>query len=343
MFGKLKSVFAKFKKDVSKKEKIKPEVKPKIVKPTTKPTEEKRNEPVKKEGLFKKLFKKKPKEEAKPEVKKPGFFAKLTEVKTDKVLENLEEALIQNNVSYSVTEKICLELRTAMKAGKKDVKKELEQILSELLSQEQPDLLKLTKENKPLVIMFVGVNGVGKTTTIAKLTKWFQNQKKSVVLAAADTFRAAAIEQLEVHAKKLKVHMIKHKYGADPAAVAFDARKHAEAKKVEVVIIDTAGRQHASDDLMAELQKIKLGVKPDFTILSVDSLTGNDASEQAKYFSEKIGIDGIIISKVDADERGGAVISASWVAKKPILFLGTGQTYKDLKKFNADEIIKKIL
>jgi len=325
MFGKLKSVFSRFSKKAS-------EGKPKPKKVAEKPEEK-----PKKKGFLSKF--RKPKDE-KP---KKGFFVKISEQKVEKLLGELEENLLENNVAFDVVEKICSELKAALLVKKtKDLKKELERILTELLSQEQPDLMKLSSQ-KPLVIMFVGVNGVGKTTTIAKLTNWFQKQKKSVVLAAADTFRAAAIEQLQSHADKLKVKMIKHKYGADPAAVAFDARKHAEAKSIDIVIIDTAGRQHASEDLMAELAKIKRVVKPDITILSVDSLTGNDAAEQAKYFSEKIGINGIIISKVDADERGGAVISAAWVAQKPILFIGTGQQYTDFELFDYKKIIGKIL
>jgi len=201
----------------------------------------------------------------------------------------------------------------------------------------------LKEKKKPLIILFVGVNGVGKTTNLAKLAKLFQDNKKSVVFAAADTFRAAAIEQLEAHAKKLKIKMIKHKYGADPAAVAFDAIAHAKAKGVDVVMIDTAGRQHASEDLMKELQKIRKVTQPDYTILVVDALTGNDAVEQARYFSEKIGIDGIIVSKTDADERGGAIISVGYETGKPILFLGMGQTYKDLERFDPKALLKKML
>ena len=137
--------------------------------------------------------------------------------------------------------------------------------------------------------------------------------------------------------------MIKHKYGADPAAVAYDAIEHAKAKGIDIVMIDTAGRQHASEDLMKELQKIKRVVSPDFTLLVVDALTGNDAVEQARYFSQMINIDGTIVAKTDADERGGAIISTGYETSKPILFLGTGQTYKDLEKFDPKKLLKKIL
>jgi fused signal recognition particle receptor len=148
---------------------------------------------------------------------------------------------------------------------------------------------------------------------------------------------------LQAHAEKLGVELIKHDYGADPAAVAFDAIKHAKAKNIDVVLIDTAGRQHANVDLMAELQKIKRVTKPQLTILTVDSLTGNDAVEQARLFNEKIGIDGSILSKVDADEKGGALLSVAYTTKKPILFLGMGQRYEDIEKFEADKIVSRIL
>jgi len=192
-------------------------------------------------------------------------------------------------------------------------------------------------------LLFVGVNGVGKTTNMAKLGKLFQDNKKSVVFAAADCFRSGAIQQLGKHADKLKIKMISHEYGADPAAVAYDTIEHAKSKGVDVVMIDTAGRQHSSDDLMKELQKIKRVAKPDFTIFIGDALTGNDCTTQAEQFNEKIGIDGIIISKTDTDERGGAIISAAYCTNKPVLFIGTGQKYSDLKPFNAKDILKKIL
>jgi fused signal recognition particle receptor len=335
MFGKLKAAFSKFKKDVTdepaEKEVVKQEakisLKDKIV------------------SKFKKAETEDKKEEFK--VEKKGFFARRSEEKVDNALEDFEEELIQNNVAYEITERILDEIKTELIENKKKassdiIKDKLTEILNDVLTKpKQIDLLK--EKKKPLIILFVGVNGVGKTTNLAKLAKLFQDNKKSVVFAAADTFRAAAIEQLEAHAKKLKIKMIKHKYGADPAAVAFDAIAHAKAKGVDVVMIDTAGRQHASEDLMKELQKIRKVTQPDYTILVVDALTGNDAVEQARYFSEKIGIDGIIVSKTDADERGGAIISVGYETGKPILFLGMGQTYKDLERFDPKALLKKML
>ncbi len=271
---------------------------------------------------------------------------KFEERKLSAVLEDFEEELMINNVSYEIVEKILNDLKKKLEGknlSKEKITSALKEILNSVLNVEQINILKLPEIKKPATILFVGVNGVGKTTSIAKITKKFLDNKNSVVLAASDTFRAAAIEQLEEHAKKLGVKIIKQDYGSDPAAVAFDAKKHAESKNIDVVLIDTAGRQHASEDLMNELRKISMVIQPDLKILVVDSLTGNDASEQAKYFNQKIGIDGIIVSKADADEKGGAIISAAYETKKPILFLGTGQNYEDLKAFDKDEIIKKIL
>ena len=303
MLGRLKSIFSKVKKTVDKE--------------TEKPVKETK--------------------------KKPSFISKLNVVKNleksklKKILDELEEELLTNNVAYSVTE----ELKETIKNSKpKELKKTLEKKLKEILS---ADSINIYKGDKPIKIMFVGVNGVGKTTTLAKLASHLQKKKKKVVMAAGDTFRAAAIEQIQAHADKLKINLIKHSYGSDAAAVAFDAIEHAKAKKLDYVLIDTAGRSHANEDLMRELEKVKRVSKPDFTILVVDSLTGNDAVDQAKLFGEKIGIDGVILTKADADERGGAIISVAHEAGKPILFLGTGQEYKDLKEFNADEIIKQIL
>jgi fused signal recognition particle receptor len=344
MFGKLKEAFAKFKKDTSDITEQSAAIPPaKAVGESEKPKVTIR------EKIAAKL-KREPKEE-KPEekVEKKGFFARRSETKIESALDEFEDELIQNNIAYDITERILNEIKKELLENKKKpsneiISEKLSEILNDVLTKpKQIDLLKESNKKKPLIILFVGVNGVGKTTNMAKLAKLFQDNKKSIVFAAADTFRAAAIEQLEAHAKKLKIKIIKHKYGADPAAVAFDAIEHAKAKKIDVVMIDTAGRQHASEDLMKELKKIHRVTNPDYSILVVDALTGNDAVEQARYFSKKIGIDGIIVSKTDADERGGAIISAGYETGKPILFLGTGQTYKDLEKFDAKKLLKKML
>ena len=199
---------------------------------------------------------------------------------------------------------------------------------------------KIRKEEKPFVIAFFGVNGSGKTTTIAKIADLLNKNKISCVLAASDTFRAASIEQLQIHADRLRIKLIKHDYGSDPAAVAFDAVKHAKAKNIDVVLIDTAGRLHSNVNLMDELKKVVKVAKPDLNIFVGESIAGNDCVEQAKTFNEAVGIDGIILAKADIDKKGGAAISVSYVTKKPIIYLGMGQEYFDLKEFEPNLIVE---
>jgi len=199
------------------------------------------------------------------------------------------------------------------------------------------------KKGEPYVIVFVGINGTGKTTTIAKLVQFLTKKGYSVVLACSDTYRAGSIEQLEEHAKRLGVRMIKHEYGADPAAVAYDTVNHAKAHGTNVVLIDTAGRIQTNRNLMNELAKIKRIVNPDMTILTVDSLTGNDAIMQAEEFHKSVGIDATILTKVDADVKGGSALSVTYVTKKPILFIGTGQKYEDLEEFKPEKFLELIL
>jgi len=209
------------------------------------------------------------------------------------------------------------------------------------------DLVKLAEEKKrqgePLVILFLGPNGHGKTTTIAKIAKMFLDRGFSVVLAAADTYRAGAIEQLEIHARKLGVRVVKHGYGADPAAVAYDAVQHARSKGINVVLIDTAGRMQTDRDLMEEMKKIARVVQPDLKIFVGDALTGNDALDQALKFHEAVGIDGSVLTKADADTKGGAALSIVYATGKPLLFLGTGQDYGDLREFDPEWLLERIL
>jgi fused signal recognition particle receptor len=196
------------------------------------------------------------------------------------------------------------------------------------------------KKEKPYIIAFFGINGSGKTTSIAKIANMLKENRISCVLAASDTFRAASIEQLQQHADKVGVKMIKHSYGADPAAVAFDAIKHAKAKNIDVVLIDTAGRMHSNQNLLDEMRKIIRVAKPDLKIFVGESITGNDCVEQAKTFNEAVGIDGIILAKADVDEKGGAAVSVSYITKKPIMYLGVGQKYSDLQEFDSGIVVK---
>jgi fused signal recognition particle receptor len=262
---------------------------------------------------------------------------------------NLQLALVECDVALPAAESITNSLKERLVGVKVKrfediapvVKSSFESILEESLS--SADLLSMAKSKSPFSIMFVGVNGTGKTTTIAKVARYLLDNGVSVVFACGDTYRAGSEEQIETHAQKLGVKVIKHKYGADPAAVAFDAVTYAKNSGVGVVLIDTAGRMQTDKDLMGELMKIKRVVQPDMTIFVGDSLAGNDALHQAEEFNKSVSIDGVILTKVDADSKGGAAISISSAIKKPIFFLGVGQSYKDLIPFDASWVIKNIL
>jgi fused signal recognition particle receptor len=286
-------------------------------------------------------------QEARPE--KEGFFGKITEAfstrsmsdeRFEELFYELEIGLLENNVALEVIDKIRTDLKEELvnkrvRVGKAQqaVEQALLKSIKGLFEVPQIDLIKAAEGKKPLVIVFVGVNGSGKTTTIAKVASLFKDIGKVPVIAAADTFRAAAIQQLEEHAHRLGVKMIKHDYGSDPAAVAFDAIRYADAKKADVVLIDTAGRLHSNSNLMDEMKKIVRVAKPDLKIFIGEAITGNDCVEQARQFNEAIGIDGIILSKADVDDKGGAAISVSYVTGKPILYLGNGQEYDKLTRF----------
>ena len=288
----------------------------------------------------------------KPE-EKQSFFSKFqkkfTDEKFTESFSELELILLQNNVAYEAIDSIRDSLKEKL-IGKnlKDVnlEKELKDSIESILIN-PPNFFKkieetIYKEDKPFVILFAGINGSGKTTTIAKIANYLIEHGLSVCLAAADTFRAASIEQLQSHADRLKVTLIKKDYGSDPAAVAFDAITYAKKHKINVVLIDTAGRMQNKDSLMKEIEKISRVNKPDMKIFIGESITGNDATVQAKAFNEAINIDGIILSKADVDEKGGTAISVSIATGKPIFFLGTGQEYNDLEIFDKKKLIGKL-
>ena len=282
-----------------------------------------------------------------------------TELKPENIrpmLEELEFSLVASDVALPVAEEICEEVAeelTGVQAPRFGDKRSLVRgalrraLLKTFETGEKVDILRLLEEKRregePLVILFVGVNGTGKTTTIAKLAKYLLDRHYTVLLACSDTFRAGAIEQLGEHAGRLGVRMLKHEYGADPAAVAYDAVTHARARGINAVLIDTAGRMQTDKNLMEEVAKIKRVVEPDLTILTVDALTGNDAAKQAEEFHKRIGIDATILTKVDADVKGGAAISVTHTTKKPIIFIGTGQKYEDLEPFNPEKFVDMIL
>ena len=281
-----------------------------------------------------------------------------TQLKPEKlrpILWEFKLALLENDVAMVVADRICEEIEKKL-TGKqvkrmgdreKIVKDTLREVLLEIFQTPTVDLLEIAEkkqmEKEPYVIIFVGMNGTGKTTTIAKIAKFFLKHNYSVVLSCSDTYRAGSIEQLEEHAKRLGVRMIKHQYGADPAAVAFDAVQYAEAHGINVVLIDTAGRMQTNRNLMQQMGKIVRVIEPDLVLFVGDSLAGNDAVVQAEEFGKYVRIDGSILTKVDADVKGGAAVSVSYITKKPILFFGTGQRYDDLELFKPQFLIDRIL
>lgn len=295
---------------------------------------------------------------------KSGFKGLVTKVTTielkpenlQPILSDFKMNLAENDVAFPVADRICDELEKRLMGvqvkrlddRKKIVEENLRQVLLEvMLTNTKIDLLSKVKEksqkNEPYVVLFVGINGTGKTTTIAKVAQFLRNKSYSVVLAGSDTYRAGSIEQLEEHARRLGMRLIKHSYGADPAAVAYDAISHAQAHGINVVLIDTAGRMQTNQNLMNELAKVKRVVRPDLTVLTLDSLIGNDAVMQAEEFHKSIGVDATILTKVDADVKGGSALSVTYVTQKPILFIGVGQTYKDLELFNPEKFVNMIL
>jgi len=201
----------------------------------------------------------------------------------------------------------------------------------------------IEKSPRPFVVMFVGVNGTGKTTTIAKLAYHIMKKGYTCVVAAADTFRAGAIEQLEKHAEAVGFKLIKHNAGADPAAVAFDAVEHARARGRDVVLIDTAGRMQTNQNLMDQMKKIKRVARPNLILYIGDALAGNDAIEQAKQFHEAVGLDGIVLTKIDADAKGGAALSMAKTIGKPVVFVNLGQTYQDIRRFDTKWMVDRLL
>lgn len=279
---------------------------------------------------------------------------KISEKEFEIYSEDLNMLLLENNVAFEVSEKIIQKLKEKI-VGKELLRKEIEAEIREALKEiieeiliEPFDLVKKIKEKskdqakEPYVILFAGINGTGKTTTIAKIAKFLKQQKISCVLAAADTFRAASIEQIQKHGNLIGVKVISHAYGSDPAAVAFDSVKYAKKNFINCVLIDTAGRMHTSKNLLREIEKISRVSNPDTKIFIGESITGNDSIEQVKSFDWAIGIDGIILTKADVDERGGTALSVGYVTKKPILYLGTGQEYDKIEVFNKKKFIKEL-
>ena len=272
----------------------------------------------------------------------------------DEILLQLETSLLESDVALEVIDSIKSDLKEKL-IGSKVNKNEIENFVKNSLIQSISSLFDATgtidivqnirakKDSiEPYIILFVGINGTGKTTTLAKIANMLQKSKLSVVVAAADTFRAGAIEQLKEHTNRLNLKLIAQNYGSDPAAVCRDAVLYAKSHKIDCVLIDTAGRMQTSKNLMDEISKINNVVKPDLKIFVGDSLTGNDTVNQAREFFNYVKFDGSILTKSDADARGGAALSIVKVTSTPILYLGTGQEYDDLTKFDKDDFLETV-
>ena len=311
------------------------------------------------------LFRRKKKEESDaPEdedkkEKSGGFLSfikekSISEDDVEDILFELELGLLEADVAMDVSSVVVESVKNDLVGQKikrsSDIEeytyKALKNAVSKIINIEGKSMTELLEEKvaqgEPLVVMLVGINGTGKTTTIGKLSNYYIKKGYTPVIAASDTFRAGAIEQVQYHADNLGVKLIKHEKGSDPAAVAFDAVQHARAKGKELVLIDTAGRMQTNTNLMDEMKKIRRVSKPDLVVFVGDALTGNDATEQARKFNEAIDIDGVILTKADADSKGGAALSIGYIIKKPILFLGMGQSYDDIKEYDADWMLEQI-
>ncbi len=278
----------------------------------------------------------------------------IQEKHVDDILFELEMELLQGDVAMEVATEVVDGVKTNL-VGKKIKRSNditeltynaLKDTVAEIIDIPGKSMTEMLEEKKaqgePLVVMFVGINGTGKTTTIGKLANYYLKKGYTPVIAASDTFRAGAIEQVTYHADNVGVKIIKHQKGSDPAAVAYDAVEHAKAQGKDLVLIDTAGRMQTNTNLMDEMKKIKRVSNPDLVIFVGDALTGNDATEQAKKFNEAIDIDGVILTKADADSKGGASLSIGYVIKKPIMFLGVGQGYDDIKEYDADWMLNQL-
>lgn len=311
-------------------------------------------------GLFKNIFSKDKKEKLDEglEKSKSSFFGKLSKAVAgkskvdDQVLDDLEEVLISSDVGVATTIKIIdrIEARVAKDKylGTDELNLILREEIASLLSEQEQgdyDSLHIPETVKPYVIMVVGVNGVGKTTTIGKLAQQFKNQGKKVVLGAGDTFRAAAIDQLQIWADRVGVSIVKQKMGSDPASVAFDTVQSAMKQDADVVILDTAGRLHNKINLMKELTKIKNVMQkvtpnvPNEVLLVLDGSTGQNAFEQAKQFTAATEVTALAVTKLDGTAKGGVVIGISDQFKVPVKYIGVGEGVNDLQIFNKFEFV----
>ena len=280
----------------------------------------------------------------------------LTEAQLDDVVFNFQLSLIESDVAQSVAESLTREVQKSLAGTKVDRSADPSEVVGQRLTTVLQaafdkaggvDLAQSVREKKktgePYSVLFLGINGVGKTTTIAKVASFLRKQGLTVACAAGDTHRAGAIEQLTEHADRLSVKVISQRYGADPAAVARDGMLYAKAHHVDCLLIDSAGRMQTNQNLMEEMSKIVRVVKPDLKVFVADALTGNDAVSQAELFNQHVGFDGAVLTKADADVRGGAALSIVYSTGKPVIFLGVGQGYDDLVPFDTPKFLASLL
>ncbi len=280
----------------------------------------------------------------------------LTEEQLDEVVFNFQLSLIESDVAQSVAEALTHEVQKSLAGTRVDRSADPSEVVGERLATVletaftkagNVDLLENIKEKKktgePYTILFLGINGTGKTTTIAKVADLLKKNGVSVVCAAGDTHRPGAIEQLTEHADRLALKVVSQRYGADPAAVGRDGLLYAKAHHIDCLLMDSAGRMQTNQNLMEEMAKIVRVVKPDFKMFVADALTGNDAVSQAELFNQHVGFDGVVLTKAEADVRGGAALSIVYSTGKPVLFLGVGQGYDDLAPFDTKKFLDSLL
>ena len=343
---------------------VKKEVKPE---PKPEPVKEVKPEPVKEEP------KPEPKPEPKKEIRAPpsekkeekkvklgimsavkSLISKEVEIREGDVkdlFDTLELELLEGDVSLEVSQEIIEKLKTELIGSKvekgkmnEEINSKIKKTLAEIMEGEKIDFVEFVRSSeKPVKIVFLGINGAGKTTTIAKVAKLLMDNGLSVVFAASDTFRAAAIEQISVHAERLDVKVIKRDYGSDPTSVAYDAANYAKAHGIDAVLIDTAGRQDTNVNLINELKKMDRVLEPDLKVYIGESIAGQALMEQVSSFNKEIGVDGVILTKLDCDAKGGTILSVTKTTGVPVIYIGTGQKYEDLELFDANKIAERIV
>jgi fused signal recognition particle receptor len=296
------------------------------------------------------------------EKKAPGFAQKVVSLVRDREfiisskdiedsLSDLEIGLLESDVAFSATDAILSRVRDDLTGSKRKIGTSVDAVITSALSDallsvlgEGVDVLQfIASREKPVKILFTGVNGTGKTTSVAKVAHYLTRNGLSVAIGAGDTFRAGAIEQIDVHGERLGIKVIQHQEGSDPSAVLFDTVQYARAHKIDVVLGDTAGRFHNRVNLMNQLSKIRRVIEPDLIVYVDEAVAGNDAVIRAEEFAKSVGMDAVMLTKVDMDPKGGAAISIAHAVGKPLLFIGTGQGYEDIMPFNPKTIVADLL